>query len=322
MQDKIRSYVDGLFAPVIGSREAQELHDEILSNTLDRYEEEQSAGKSPREAYAAAVAAIGDTGELLSPFRPKAQRHPALRAAAVALYVLCILPLVLSYVLPEIPGSVGLAVLLVMAAAATSLLIWSIKGSLSTARLLRGTAVGLLILSAVPMILTEDVLLQAWGEAAALTALFVLIAAALVLLVIAAAREKNKEEALSPEQEVSDSSSGSSVAERVLTLLFWIAAAVGFCIAAAMGYWRYAWLLFPLAAGITTLLRGLIRLLLGRIGGVEGLLQGLVGLISVGCYWELATRTDLWLASGLIFAIAGCLQGVISGICILGRGGR
>ena len=46
MRKKLISYVDNLFSHVPKNAQAREIHDEILLNTLDRYDEELSCGRS------------------------------------------------------------------------------------------------------------------------------------------------------------------------------------------------------------------------------------------------------------------------------------
>ena len=67
MRNKLIAAIDAHFANAPRTAQVQELHDEILQNTLDRYDEELAAGKSEADAYSAAFTAIGDIDALLSP---------------------------------------------------------------------------------------------------------------------------------------------------------------------------------------------------------------------------------------------------------------
>lgn len=128
MKDKLISYIDLLFA---GAPEAGEMKQEILQNTLDRYDDLLSQGKSPEAAYRLAISGIGDINEILggtmpeqaAPVRtaePEADSDTGLkktmRALAVALYILCPVPLFL------IGDEVGLCCLLILVAIATAIM--------------------------------------------------------------------------------------------------------------------------------------------------------------------------------------------------------
>ena len=130
MKDRLISYVDLLFA---GNPEAQDIKQEILQNTLDRYEDLLASGKTPEAAYSLAISGIGDLSELLNGNQPYAaaaaempreseeekKKKKLLRSIAVGLYILCAVPLFL------FPGQVGLSLLLVIVAIATVLMIFS-----------------------------------------------------------------------------------------------------------------------------------------------------------------------------------------------------
>ena len=71
MRDELKKYVNSLFESAADSEEVRETRDEILQNTLDRYDDAVSSGVPPREAYDAAVAGLGDIGEVLEGFSKK-----------------------------------------------------------------------------------------------------------------------------------------------------------------------------------------------------------------------------------------------------------
>lgn len=135
MRDKLISYVNLLFA---GAHNAEDIKQEILQNTLDRYDDLISQGKSPESAYSLAISGIGDLGEILSASPSAPQNHlpsetksqpqlwrTVLRAVAVMLYILCPVPLfVMGEVLQsDIGDTLGLCGLLGIVAVATALLI-------------------------------------------------------------------------------------------------------------------------------------------------------------------------------------------------------
>jgi len=132
MKEQLIQYVELLFA---GAGDCEDIKQEILQNTLDRYDDLIAEGKVPEAAYRLAITGIGDINEILgakSPTIPSmiamkefpdedARKRKWIRAVAVALYILCPTPLILlSEVGLEI---VGLCILLTFVAIATVLLI-------------------------------------------------------------------------------------------------------------------------------------------------------------------------------------------------------
>lgn len=133
MREQLIRYVDLLFA---GAPNAVEIKQEILQNTLDRYDDLIDQGKAPEAAYRLAISGIGDINEILGGGHPEAAVNPVpvtaepqetplwkkvLRAFAVALYILCPIPL---FVLSEIGMStLGLCGLLTLVAVATLLMV-------------------------------------------------------------------------------------------------------------------------------------------------------------------------------------------------------
>ena len=62
MRAKLAQYVQLLFA---GVPDSDEIKEEILQNTLDRYDDLIDQGKVPEAAYRLAIAGIGDINEIL-----------------------------------------------------------------------------------------------------------------------------------------------------------------------------------------------------------------------------------------------------------------
>ena len=79
MRDQLVQYVSLLFA---GAENCEDTKQEILQNTLDRYDDLIAEGKSPEAAYRLAITGIGDINEILGrndtvlPYR-KRRRIPA-----------------------------------------------------------------------------------------------------------------------------------------------------------------------------------------------------------------------------------------------------
>ncbi len=142
MRERLISYVDLLFA---GNPEAEDIKQEILQNTLDRFDDLVAQGKTPEAAYSLAIAGIGDVSELLGGGSRNAQqqsgtsqngqqqngapypfpgeretrnsRNKVLKAIAVGLYIICAVPLFI------FQNEVGLCLLLVLVAVATVLMV-------------------------------------------------------------------------------------------------------------------------------------------------------------------------------------------------------
>ena len=135
MREQLANYVNLLFAGTTGT---EEIKQEILFNTLDRYDDLIAQGKTPEAAYRLAMTGIGDIDEILAQERPvepqpkaesftysepAAQPDPdekekkVRRAAAIAMYICCPVPL---FILGDV---LGLCLMLVLIAAATALMV-------------------------------------------------------------------------------------------------------------------------------------------------------------------------------------------------------
>lgn len=139
MREKLIQYVNLVFA---GTNGTEDIRQEILQNTLDRYDDLIAQGKTPEAAYSLAISGIGDISEILSGsqptaadpvtladpsqrFQPEYRDTPVwkkiLRAVAVCMYILCAIPvIVLSDLNMEMLGLCGT---LSIAAVATALII-------------------------------------------------------------------------------------------------------------------------------------------------------------------------------------------------------
>lgn len=133
MREQLEKYVDLLFA---GTTDTDDIQQEILQNTLDRYDDLIAQGKSPEAAYRLAISGIGDINEILGESNPQpvttapstqpatdGSKRKLLRSIAIALYILCAVPLFIS------DGStLGLCGLLIMVAIATGIMVYTSKG--------------------------------------------------------------------------------------------------------------------------------------------------------------------------------------------------
>lgn len=146
MREQLIHYIDLLFA---GAPEAAEMKQEILQNTLDRYDDLIAQGKQPEAAYRLAISGIGDINEILggeaaqprhaapstpaaptTPPAPPAKSAPTpvwkivLRSIAIGLYILCPAPVLV------LQDEIGVCGLLALVAVATILMM--IAGGKST----------------------------------------------------------------------------------------------------------------------------------------------------------------------------------------------
>lgn len=132
MREQLISYVDLLFA---GAEDADDIKQEILQNTLDRYDDLINQGKSPQAAYSLAISGIGDISEILEhsetapaplpavPAQAEDGNSKLMRAVAIGMYICSAVPL---FALGNIgDGSLGLAFTCILVAAATALIILS-----------------------------------------------------------------------------------------------------------------------------------------------------------------------------------------------------
>ena len=76
MQDKLRAYMDHLFANTQPTKAAVELKEEMLQNLTDKYNDLLAEGKTPEAAFNIATASIGDISELLEQLRREETHAP------------------------------------------------------------------------------------------------------------------------------------------------------------------------------------------------------------------------------------------------------
>ena len=151
MEDKLRRYVDGLFARTAPTKKAVELKEEMLQNMEDKYNDLISEGKTPEAAYNIVVAGVGDVGALISEleveapdspeyieFEASRQKSAMLTAIAVMGYILSFLPLiVLELFDSRYSGRIGVPFMFLMIAGATGILVYN---NMSKPKYIKGSA--------------------------------------------------------------------------------------------------------------------------------------------------------------------------------------
>ena len=140
MEEKIRKYLDDLFADTASTRKAVELKEEMIQNLTDKYHDLTKNGKTEEAAYNITIAGIGDISALLADLEKdmtnteptkyeveaSRQKSALLTAIAVMMYILCTLPLIMMSMAGfTYAAQVGLPIFFLMIAGATGLLIYN-----------------------------------------------------------------------------------------------------------------------------------------------------------------------------------------------------
>ncbi len=163
MKNKIKDYIDLIFADAPDCGKTREMKEEMYANVSDRYDDLISEGKSPSAAYNISISGIGDISELVdevrgeygerkgdhsNPYSRKAApsrtyteqekadiekyriRRGVMNSVAIALYILCWVPIVILGTLSDAMGAnedifavIGITVMMIMITAATVLMI-------------------------------------------------------------------------------------------------------------------------------------------------------------------------------------------------------
>lgn len=218
MRQQLEQYVNLLFA---GNPGMEEIKEEILQNTLERYDDLIAQGKAPEAAYRLAIAGIGDINEIIS-------GEGAPRDREIPFHTL--MP---GYVPPQTGSGIDREL----------------------ARRVRAAAIGLYIVSIIPLIALDAVGYDILG----LCLTLMMVGCATVLMIIYRDPDKQEEKkasgpaaaAYDPNSELKD-----SVRRFVRTLGLVTYFAVSFL----TGAWHITWLLFPIMAALNGLLKACIDL--------------------------------------------------------------
>lgn len=137
MNEKLREHIEELFKNAPQTRQAVEIKEEILQNTIDRYNDLKAEGKSDDAAYNIAVAGIGDVSHLIDSMiapvassgytreeiRKNQNKRSVLLSVAIALYILCVVPVIICEE-TGVNEVYGIVSMFVAAAIATALIIY------------------------------------------------------------------------------------------------------------------------------------------------------------------------------------------------------
>ena len=263
MREQLIQYVSLLFA---GAENCEDTRQEILQNTLDRYDDLIAQGKSEEAAYRLAITGIGDVSEILgrNDTVPAAVPEPKkntdndtltkklLRAIAVGLYILCPLPLI---VLSELGmDTFGLCGLLCFVAVATVLMILGAKKQDSPEKedadepkSELGKSVSSLIWAiGLAVYLILSFLTGAWH----ITWVIFPILGAVNALVCA----------LIPAENPTALRRNSSLKKGINSMIWAIGLALYFIISFATMAWYITWLIFPITGAVQGLVRAILDL--------------------------------------------------------------
>lgn len=266
MREQLVQYVSLLFA---GAENCEDTKQEILQNTLDRYDDLIAEGKPEEAAYRLAIISIGDINEILGqkdavlPAVTVAEAQTEtdtafkklLRAIAVGLYILCPLPLI---VLSELGmDTFGLCGLLCFVAVATVLMILgSKKGDKPShsdnddedkPKSELGKSVSSLIWAiGLAVYLILSFLTGAWH----ITWVIFPILGAINALVCA----------LIPAENPTALRRNSSLKKGINSMIWAIGLALYFIISFATMAWHITWLIFPIIGAVQGLVRAILDL--------------------------------------------------------------
>lgn len=210
MKEKLIQYVDLLFA---GAKGSEEIKQEILQNTLDRYDDLIAEGRSPESAYRIAISGIGDINEILGQgFQTRSSAATAPSATA-----------------PRNSSS---------------------KDS-STKKILQAVAVGLYIISLVPLIILSEIHMETLGLCATLG----ICAVATVLIVLGSKNQENAQP-----YPPKSSSPSKALCESICYTVWVVALVLFFLISFLTGAWFITWLIFPVAGAVQGLIKAIFDL--------------------------------------------------------------
>ena len=137
MNEKLREHIEGLFKNAPQTRQAVEIKEEILQNTIDRYNDLKAEGKSDEAAFNIAVAGIGDVDHLIDSMiapmsssgysreeiRKNQKKRSLILSVAIALYILCVVPVIICDEM-GFNEVTGIVLMFVIAAIATAMIIY------------------------------------------------------------------------------------------------------------------------------------------------------------------------------------------------------
>lgn len=283
MEPKLRDYVENLFINAPNTKQAYELKEEIIRNTIERYHDLIAEGKSEGDSYNLAIAGIGDINELLVALggEPVTEqqysdeqisaiksRQSIFKGIAVALYILCVTPTIFLAATPLV--AISPVFMFLMIAVATGLIIYSGKtkyipvmtNSQNIAKtkqngILKAVAIGLYICCVTPCILLAETSLVAISA----VFMFLMIAAATVIIVV------NKNSGTKPNTTMVESfkqwnnkKKATSALYKILVALLWVLISITYIyitFSAGIISASVTWVIFLVAGALQNLMRAI-----------------------------------------------------------------
>lgn len=252
-----------------GAKDCEDIKLEILQNTLDRYDDLVAAGKVPEAAYRLAIAGIGDINEILGT-TPQDSK-----------------PLHHQPVRDQTAEDNDTP--------------WK--------KLLRAIAVGLYILSPLPLIVLGDLGMDIIGLCGTLS----IVAVATVLIMLGAkkdAKEKQKEEdADTPQSELVKSISG---------VIWSVGLGVYFLLSFTSRAWHITWVIFPILVALDSLVTAIVQYqealhsdgMFTDKRKVRKSIGKLIWAVGLAIYFILSFATNAWYITWLLFPIIGAVRGL------------
>ena len=325
MRKKLISYVDNLFSHVPKNAQAREIHDEILLNTLDRYDEELSCGRSEQASYDAAVESIGDINEVLEPLYPAKVGMTIRRVVAIALYVCCVVPVIVGAAFGELGSIIGTCLMFCLAALATYLLLTS-NLTPKTRRLkqLRALGIALYIICVTPTIFFSEVIGGEAGDVLGVALMFLIAAAATALVIYPSgkyARTADTADQKPSSAPAEPTSASSSIAWKIFVPIYWISVAALLPLGFYVLQWYYAWLVFPISGSLFGVISGIAALCRGQ-SAAKKIASSVLWLLVTLAYLLVTMKTGAFHITWLCFPIGSALNGILSGVIELKNKGE
>lgn len=205
MREQLIHYVSLLFA---GAKNAEDIQQEIMQNTLDRYDDMIAQGKTPEAAYRLAISGIGDINEILNTI-------PCQDSS--------------DYAAP-IPAS---------------------EENSPASIIIRAIAIGLYILSPIPLFVLSELNLSTLGLCSTLG----VVAVATVLIILG-----KKKEPATPRKSTPNSQPESELSKSINSLIWAIGLAIYFIISFATQAWFITWVIFPMIAAVQGIVKACLDL--------------------------------------------------------------
>ena len=259
MREQLIQYVNLLFA---GAPDSEDIRQEILQNTLDRYDDLIAAGKTPEAAYRLAISGIGDIHEILGTQESETPVQPEAPAK-------------------ENPTDDPMR------------------------KLLRAIAVGLYILSPLPLIVLDSMGMDVYGLCGTLC--FVAVATVLIIL---GGKKGGPSETRRAETDEPKTALGKSISAFVWAVGLVVYLAVSFL----TGAWHVSWVIFPILGAISNLVCALLPAENPLDGQQKRRLRkrvcDLIWAVGLAVYFLLSFATMAWYITWVVFPIVGAVQGL------------